>query len=91
MININMDNYKTDDILLTAYCLTQGINLIEIIHDYPNHFTFCLLGENECKELKQKYLNNAPAPALELFSKREMLLSEIKSRNRNGDSQRGSY
>lgn len=79
-------NFKTDDILLTSYCLTQGISLVEIIQDNPNHFTFCLLGLDECKELKQKFLNNAPAPALELFSKREMLISEIKNKNRNGNN-----
>lgn len=81
-----MDTFKTDDILLTAYLLTQGISLVEIVQDNPNHFTFCLIGLDKCKELKQKFLNNSTAPALELFSKQEMLISEIKNKNRDGDN-----
>ena len=77
--------FKTDDILLTSFLLTQGISLVDIVQDNPNHFSFCLVGLDECKELKQKFLNNATAPALELFSKREMLISEIKNKYREGN------
>lgn len=82
-----MDYFKSDDILLISFLLTQkGLSLIDIVEDYPGHFMFVLSDLKRCTELKQQYLNNASAPALELFSKREMLISEIKNKNRDGDN-----
>jgi len=83
--------FKNEDILLISFLLTQvGVTLVDIIEDYPGHFVFVLSDPKRCTELKQQYLNNASAPALELFSKREMLISEIKNRNRNGEMKNGS-
>ena len=79
-----MQTFKNEDILLISFLLTQeGVTLVDIIEDYPGHFVFVLYDPKRCTELKRQYLNNATAPALELFSKREMLISEIKNRNRN--------
>lgn len=78
--------FKNEDILLISFLLTQtGITLIDIVEDYSGHFVFVLSDPERCTELKQQYLNNAPAPARQLFSQREMLISEIKTRNRNGN------
>lgn len=77
--------FRSDDILLTSYLLTQQINLIDVVEDRPHHFVFLLSSTDKCEELKRNFLNNAIAPARELFSKREMLISEIKSRNRDGE------
>ena len=78
--------FKNEDILLTSFLLTQtGIILIDIVEDYSGHFLFVLSDPERCTELKQQYLNNASAPARQLFSQREMLISEIKNRNRDGD------
>ncbi len=78
--------FKCDDILITSYLLTQeGITLVKIIEDTPRHFTFILSNISKCIQLKQLYLNNAPAPARQLFSTREMLISEIKNRHKNGE------
>lgn len=85
-LEIYMDKtFKNEDILLSSFLLTQtGITLIDIVEDYSGHFVFLLSNVERCIELKQQYLNNAPAPARQLFSQREMLISEIKTRNRNG-------
>ena len=81
-----METFKTDDILLASFLLTNtGINLIDIVEDYSRHFLFILSNPELCTKLKQKYLNNAPASALELFSKREILISEIKNKYREGN------
>lgn len=81
-----MENiFKCDDTSITSFLLTQkDIILIDIVEDYSGHFVFVLSDAERCTELKQQYLNNAPAPARQLFSQREMLISEIKTRNRNG-------
>ena len=71
-------NYRTDDISLTSFLLANGLQLLDIKRGQHNHFTFILSSSATCRKLKNKYLNNASAPALELFSKREMLISEIK-------------
>lgn len=75
-----MENFKSDDISLTSFLLTQGINLLDVIEDYPNHFTFLLSDSKKSNELKRNFLNNAVAPARELFSIREMLIGQIKKR-----------
>ena len=74
-------DFLTDDILLTSFLLTQSISLVEVLEDKPHHFVFVLSNSVRCNELKKLYLNNAPAAARELFSQREMLISEIKNRN----------
>lgn len=82
-----MENiFKCDDISITAYLLTQkNVILVDVVQDYPHHFVFHLADADKCTRLKQEYLNNASAPARQLFSQREMLISEIKTRNRNGE------
>lgn len=72
--------FKSDDINLVSFLLTQRINLIDVIEDRPHHFTFILSSSEKCNKLKRSFLNNALAPAQELFSKREMLISEIKDK-----------
>lgn len=83
-----MENiFKCDDISITSFLLTQkDITLVDVIQDYPHHFVFHLANADRCIQLKQQYLNNASAPARQLFSQREMLISEIKTRNRDGDN-----
>lgn len=71
--------FRTDDISLVSYFLTQGASLIDIVADRPNHFSFLLSDLDKCNNLKRQFLNNAVASAQELFSKREMLIAEIKS------------
>ena len=73
--------FRTDDILTSSFLLTQGIKLVDVIEDRPHHFVFLLLNIDKCEELKRNFLNNAVAPARELFSNREMLISEIKNRS----------
>lgn len=69
---------KTDDISLTSYLLTQGIELLDVVGDEHRHFTFVLADIDRCQRLKKQYLNNASASAQELFAKRELLISQIK-------------
>jgi hypothetical protein len=76
--------FITDDILLCSFLLTNNIELIDIEQDRRNHFFFYLSEPKKCDKLKHQYINNAPAPARQLFSQREMLISEIKARERNG-------
>lgn len=78
-----MENkFKTNDISLTAFLLTQGITLIDIVDDGKFRFSFILSDPNKCELLRGQYLNNASSSAQELFSKREMLISEIKQRGK---------
>lgn len=79
----NKLTFQSENISLISFLLTQGVSLVEIQEDRPNHFIFILSDPNKCNELKQLYLNNASAPARELFSNREILISEIKTRDRN--------
>ena len=79
------NSFSTDDILLASFLLTQKISLVEVQEDRPHRFIFLLSDSDRCTELKRQYLNGALATARELFSQREMLISEIKSRERNGD------
>lgn len=72
-------NFKTNDISLAAYLLTQGVSLVNIVADHPNYFTFILADLDSCKNLKRQFLNGGTAPAQQLFSKREMLIAEIKN------------
>lgn len=81
------NQFASDDISLVSFLLTQpDITLLNTETDTPGHFVFVLSNTERCIELKQQYLNNASAPARQLFSQREMLISEIKTRNRNGDN-----
>jgi len=74
-------SFKTDDISLAAFLLTQGITVIDVIKGSPRHCVFLLSNLEKCLELRRAFLNNALAPAQELFSKREMLISEIKNKH----------
>ena len=73
------NEFETDDIFLASFLLTKGIQLIELRGNELNHFSFILSDPLKCEELRRKFLNNEPAPAQELFAKREMLINEIKS------------
>lgn len=76
-----MENiFKTNDISLAAFLLTQGVDYLEIVNDAKSRFSFVFSGQDKCESLRREYLNNASAPAQLLFSKREMLISEIKQK-----------
>lgn len=77
-IKTDINTFKSDDISFVSFLLTQDIELLDISEDSPHHFVFHLSEPARCIELKRMYLNNAPAPARELFSQREMLITEIK-------------
>lgn len=85
-MDTDTQTYISSDVMLTAFCIVNGVKLLNISEEYPNHFLFKLEDLERCVKLKQEYLNNAPAPARELFSVREMLISEMKNRNRNGEN-----
>lgn len=80
-----MDFWRSDDILIISYMLVadSNVQLLDVIQDYPRHFLFQLSNPARCDELKRAYLSGAQAPALQLFSMREQLINEIKSRERN--------
>ena len=79
---MNTENtFTTYDILLCSFLRTKGIDLVEIKEITPRRFIFILSNTNLCEKLSKDYLNNAPAPARELFSNRGMLMNEIKTRN----------
>ena len=75
--------FKTNDISLAAFLLTQGVDFIDTVDEGNSRFSFLLSDPDKCELLRREYLNNAPAPAQQLFSKREMLISEIKQKSRN--------
>ena len=75
-------NFKTNDILLAAFLLTQGIDYLDLVEEARSRFSFIFSNLDKCQLLQREYLNNAPAPAQLLFSKREMLISEIKQKSR---------
>ena len=74
--------FKTNDLSLTAFLLTKGVNLLDIITEDQSRFIFLLSDPEKCELLRNDFMNNSTAPAQELFSKREMLISEIKQRTR---------
>ena len=62
--------------------LTQkGVEYIDVQEDNYHHFSFILSNPERCEELRHQYLNGASAPARDLFSKRDMLLGEIKAKS----------
>jgi len=76
-----MENFfRSDDINLTSFLLSQGTLLHEIFQDRPRHFVFILTPKKLCDDLKTRYTNNALTPVLDFISKREMLMTEIKQR-----------
>jgi len=80
------NHFTTYDILLCSFLLTnKEISLVEIKETTSRQFIFVLSKPSLCEKLSKEYLNNAPAPARELFSNREMLISEIKTKERNGE------
>jgi len=86
-------NYISNSITLCAFLLTQGqgIELLDIIEDKFHRFSFILSNPERCDELRHHYLNGASAPARDLFSKREMLLGEIKTKNTNPEKGGNDY
>ncbi len=82
--------YETSDIPLYAFLLVRGMSFIEIKESSPKHFDFIFSNHIDCEKLKNDFLNNASAPARELFSQREMLISEIKTKERNGNNRGAS-
>lgn len=82
IMRIKMENrFKTNDISLASFLLTQGVNLVEILEEGRFRYSFLLSDFDKCELLRKEYLNNASAPVQLLFSKREMLISEIKQRS----------
>lgn len=81
-----MKNFTTYDICLCSFLLTQEVSLLEIKKVTSSQFIFILSNSLLCEKLSKDYLNNAQAPARELFSNREMLISEIKNTDRDGES-----
>jgi len=78
--------FITHDTLLCSFLLThKEISLIEIKEQIQGQFIFVLSEPTLCEKLSKEYLNNAQAPARELFSNREILISEIKNKYREGD------
>lgn len=79
-----MENkFTTYDILLSSFLLTNEINLIGIKETFPRRFIFILSDTDKCEKLSKEYINNASAPARELFSNREMLINEINRKMTN--------
>lgn len=75
--------YKIDDLKIASFLLTQnGITLLNVIEEHPRHFVFILSNPKKCEKLKQKYLNGAKAIAQSLFQKRDILLTEMKSKSK---------
>ncbi len=76
----DMDNkYKSEDITFTSFLLTSKIKLLHVERTDSGRFTFFLSNPHRCVELKRQYLNGAVAPAIDLFNKRELLISQIKN------------
>ena len=84
------DLYRTDDILISSFLLSRQAKLLDIASDRPRHFIFVFDDLNKCEELVRAYLNNAEAPARELFARREELINAMRHRNGNGDKY-GAY
>lgn len=79
-------SFTTYDILIASFLLThKQISLLEIKEISSRQFIFVLSQPSLCQKLSKDYLNNALAPARELFANREMLISEIKTRERSGE------
>lgn len=78
----NRDEFETDDLFLASFLLTKGVKLIGLKNNGTNHFSFTLSDSSKCEELRREFLNNEPAPAQELFAKREMLINEIKGQGK---------
>lgn len=76
--------FTTYDILLCSFLLThEEISLVETKEVSSEQFIFTLSNFSACEKLSKDYLNNAKAPARELFSNREMLIGEIKKHKLN--------
>jgi len=75
-----MENcFSTYDILLCSFLLTKKeVSLLEVRESFARKFVFILSPQSLCDQLAKDYLNNAQAPARELFANREMLIGEIK-------------
>jgi len=85
-----MENeFKTDDILISSFCLSRQAKLIDITSDRPRHFVFIFEDSDLCEGLVREYLNNGQAPARDLFARREELITAM--RHRNGNNQYGNY
>ncbi len=79
-----MENtYQTDDILIASFLLSQKVRYLDLLCDRPRHFIFVFEDNQICEQLAKEYMNNAPAPARELFARREELIGAIRYRNQN--------
>ncbi len=79
-----MENkFKTDDIFIASFLLTQKERLFNLASDTSRHFTFVFENSENCERLAWEYLNNASAPARELFARREELITAMRHRNGN--------
>lgn len=75
------NRFTTYDILLSSFLLThKEISLLEIKKISSGRFVFIFSKSSLCELLSKDYMNNAPAPARELFSNRDMLINEIKNK-----------
>lgn len=79
------DLYRTDDILTSSFLLSRQAKLLDITSDKPRHFVFIFEDSEFCEALVNEYLNNGQAPARELFSRREELITAMRHRDRNGE------
>ena len=79
------NQYQTDDILISSFLLSRQAKLLDITSDRPRHFVFIFEDSDLCEALAREYLNNGQAPARELFSRREELITAMRHRDRNGD------
>jgi hypothetical protein len=71
--------FITNDLQLTSFLLTQGIQLLATIKTSNTQFSFRLSNPERCYQLKQQYMNKASAPAVDLFVSRDMLVNEINN------------
>ena len=85
MTNKYQDTYKLDNLGCCAFLLLhEGIELLGIEEDRYRHFIFQLSNPQKCADLRKQYLNGAHVSAIDLLSKRELLINEIKAKSQNG-------
>ncbi len=91
MKTTDIPTFVCGEIALGAFLLARGAKIIEVSSDSFGHFSFIFEREDLCSRLKQDYLNGGQAPAQDLFAKRELLVTEMKNRNRYQDRNGARY
>lgn len=80
----NKDTYRLDNLGCCAFLLLQeGIELLGIEEDRYHHFIFNLSNPQECAEFRKQFLNGGLVSAIDLLSKRELLINEIKAKSKS--------